>query len=116
MKKITAILACMLVCFLLFTGCTNQKDGSDQDTNLGNSVEIDDTDIEIDTEPGLDTEDNSDDVTLPDGFTYSFRDPDNADGIETFARFLVPEIRKYCDSEQGQREFTEWQDTQGKTE
>ena len=39
------------------------------------------TDIEIDTEPGLDTEDNSDNVTLPDGFTYSFRDPDNADGI-----------------------------------
>ena len=30
--------------------------------------------------------------------------------IETFARFLVPEIRKYYDSEQGQREFTEWQD------
>ena len=43
MKKITAILACMVVCFLLFTGCTNQKDGSDQDTNLGNSVEIDDS-------------------------------------------------------------------------
>lgn len=81
MKKIIAILACMLVCFLLFTGCTNQKDGSDQDTNLGNSVEIDDTDTAIDTEPGLDNEDNSDDVTLPDGFTYSFRDPDNADGI-----------------------------------
>ena len=81
MKKITAILACMLVCFLLFTGCTNLKDGDDQDTNLRNSVEIDDTDIEIDTEPGLDTEDNSDDVILPDGFTYSFRDPDNADGI-----------------------------------
>ena len=71
MKKITAILACMLVCFLLFTGCTNLKDGSDQDTNVGNSVEIDDTDIAIDTEPGLDTEDNSGDVTLPDGFTYS---------------------------------------------
>ena len=31
--------------------------------------------------------------------------------IETFARFLVPEIRKYYDSEQGQREFTEWQET-----
>lgn len=29
--------------------------------------------------------------------------------IETFARFLVPEIRKYYDSEQGQREFEEWQ-------
>ena len=81
MKKITVILACMLVCFLLFTGCTTQKDSTDQDTNLGNSVEIDDTDIAIDTEPGLDTEGNSDDVTLPDGFTYSFRDPDNADGI-----------------------------------
>ena len=35
--------------------------------------------------------------------------------IETFARFLVPEIRKYYDSEQGQREFTEWQDAQSKT-
>lgn len=81
MKKGMMILACVLVCFLLFTGCTDQNDGSDQDTNLGNSVEIDGADIEIDTEPGLDTEDNSDDVTLPDGFTYSFRDPDNADGI-----------------------------------
>ena len=79
MKKITAILACMLVCFLLFTGCTNLKDGSDQDTNVGNSVEIDDTDIDAGTKPGA--EDNSDNVTLPDGFTYSFRDPDNADGI-----------------------------------
>lgn len=81
MKKIAIILACMLVCFSLFTGCTNQKDDSNQDTNVGNSVEIDDADIKIDTEPGLDTEDNSDDVTLPDGFTYSFHDPDNADGI-----------------------------------
>ena len=32
--------------------------------------------------------------------------------IESFARFLVPEIRKYYDSEQGQKEFTEWQQTQ----
>ena len=81
MKKIAIILVCMMVCFSLFTGCTDQKNGGDQDTNVGNSVEFDDTDIEIDTEPGLDTEDNSDDVILPDGFTYSFRDPDNADGI-----------------------------------
>jgi len=36
--------------------------------------------------------------------------------IETFARFLVPEIRKYYDSEQGQREFAEWQEAVGKTE
>ena len=79
MKKITAILVCLLVCFLLFIGCTNQKDGSDQDTNVGNSVEIDDTDIDAGTKPGA--EDNSDSVSLPDGYTYSFKDPDNADGI-----------------------------------
>ena len=36
--------------------------------------------------------------------------------IGTFARFLVPEIRKYYDSEQGQRKFAEWQETQGKIE
>ena len=30
--------------------------------------------------------------------------------IESFARFLVPEIRKYYDSEQGQKEFAEWQE------
>ena len=36
--------------------------------------------------------------------------------IETFARFLVPEIRKYYDSEQGQREFAEWQEAQRKIE
>jgi len=29
--------------------------------------------------------------------------------IDSFARFLVPEIRKYYESEQGQREFAEWQ-------
>jgi hypothetical protein len=36
--------------------------------------------------------------------------------IETFARFLVPEIRKYYGREQGQRKFAEWQETQDKTE
>lgn len=36
--------------------------------------------------------------------------------IETFARFLVPEVRKYYDSEQGQREFAEWQKAASKTE
>ena len=32
--------------------------------------------------------------------------------IESFARFLVPEIRKYYDSEQGQQEFAKWQEAQ----
>ena len=81
MKKIAIILAWMLVCFSLFTGCTNQKNGDDQDTNMGNSVEFDDTDIDVDTETKPDAEDNSDSVSLPDGYTYSFKDPDNADGI-----------------------------------
>ena len=81
MKEIAIILVCMMVCFSLFTGCTDQKNGGDQDTNVGNSVEFDVTDIDVDAETRPDAEDNSDDVTLPDGFTYSFRDPDNADGI-----------------------------------
>ena len=81
MKKIAIILAWMLVCFSLLTGCTNQKNGDDQDTNMGNSVEFDDTDIDVDTETKPDAEDNSDSVSLPDGYTYSFKDPDNADGI-----------------------------------
>ena len=81
MKKFAMILTCMLVCFAVFSGCTDKKDNDDQDTNLGNSVEIDDTDIVFEVDLGPDGEDNSGDVTLPDGFTYSFRDPDNADGI-----------------------------------
>ena len=28
--------------------------------------------------------------------------------IESFARFLLPEIRKYYDSEEGQQEFQKW--------
>ena len=32
--------------------------------------------------------------------------------IESFARFLVPKIRKYYNSEQGQQEFAEWQHKQ----
>ncbi|MDU7339148.1 MAG: hypothetical protein E7L17_13660 [Clostridium sp.] len=28
--------------------------------------------------------------------------------IESFARFLLPEIRKFYASEEGQREFQEW--------
>ena len=81
MKKIMMILVCVLVCFSLFTGCTERKGNDDQDTNLGNSVEFDDTDIDVDTETKPGAEDNSDSVSLPDGYTYSFKDPDNADGI-----------------------------------
>ncbi len=81
MRNFAIILVCMLACLTLFSGCKDKKDNTDQDTNLGNSVEIDDADIDIDAETRPDGEDNSDTITLPDGVTYSFRDPDNADGI-----------------------------------
>ena len=81
MKKFMMILACVLVCFSLFTGCTNQKDGTNQDTNVGNSVEFDDTDIDIDagTKPGA--EDDPVSVSLADGYPYKFQDPGKAGGI-----------------------------------
>jgi len=34
--------------------------------------------------------------------------------IDSFARFLVPEIRKFYDSEEGQHEYAEWQKKQNK--
>ncbi|MEA5026959.1 MAG: hypothetical protein VB012_04790 [Erysipelotrichaceae bacterium] len=42
--------------------------------------------------------DQQDDIELPQEIVVSF------------ARFLVPEIRKYYESEQGQREFEEWEE------
>ena len=36
--------------------------------------------------------------------------------VESFARFLVPEIRKFYESEQGQREFAEWEAQQAQRE
>ena len=79
MKKIAITLACMLACCALFSGCTDKKGNSDQE--LGNSVEIDDTGLEIDAESKPDSEEDADSVSLPDGLTYSFKDPDNSDGI-----------------------------------
>ena len=35
--------------------------------------------------------------------------------IDSFAHFLVPEIRKFYESEQGQREFAEWEAMQEDT-
>ena len=32
--------------------------------------------------------------------------------IDEFARFLVPEIRKFYESEEGQRTFAKWQEKQ----
>lgn len=70
MKKLVIILACMLVCLCLFSGCTDNKDDSNSGTD--NAVEID-----IDGEGKGDTE-----VPGNDGIEYEFRDPENTDGIE----------------------------------
>jgi hypothetical protein len=35
--------------------------------------------------------------------------------IESFARFIVPDLRKYYEIEQGQREFKEWEERQNQT-
>ena len=36
--------------------------------------------------------------------------------IQEFARFLVPEIKKFYESEEGQKAFAEWQAEQAKGE
>ena len=77
MKKFMIAFICVLACLTLFTGCTGKKNDSQQDQERGNSVEIDDADLD-----GADIEvDTTGNPDLPEGFTYSFRDPDNADGI-----------------------------------
>lgn len=71
MKKIVIILACMLICLSLFSGCTNDKDNSNLGTGLDNAVDID-----VDAEPKGDT-----DISIDDDIVFDFKDPENADGI-----------------------------------
>ena len=77
MKKFMIAFICVLTCLTLFTGCADKKNNSQQDQERGNSIEIDDRNLD-DADIEVDTTENPD---LPEGFTYSFRDPDNADGI-----------------------------------
>ncbi len=77
MKKFMIAFICVLACLTLFTGCADKRGDNQQDQERGNSVEIDDRDLNG-TDIEVDTTENPD---LPEGFTYSFRDPDNADGI-----------------------------------
>lgn len=72
MKKLVIILACMLICLSLFSGCTDDKDNSNSGTDLGNSVDVD-----IDAEAKGDTDISIDD----DDIVFDFKDPENADGI-----------------------------------
>ena len=52
------------------------------------------------------------DVGIPKQYTKSSEVELPQTIIDEFARFLVPEIRKFYESEQGQREFAKWQEKQ----
>ncbi len=74
MKKLVIILACMLICLSLFSGCTNDKNNNNSGTDLDNAVDID---IDVDAEPKGDT-----DISIgDDDIVFDFKDPENADGI-----------------------------------
>ena len=79
MKKFVITLTCLLACLALFSGCAERKGNDEQDRD--NSVEIDILDGTDSVDDPISTDDPTGTGTLPEGFTYSFRDPDNSDGI-----------------------------------
>lgn len=75
MKKLAILMACLLACLTLFTGCTDEKSGSDQNSD-GHSF------VEVDVSDGADiTNELVGSDTLPGGITYDFADPENSAGI-----------------------------------
>lgn len=75
MKKLAILMACLLACLTLFTGCTDEKGGGDQNSDGHSSVEADVSD-------GADiTDELAGSDTLPGGITYDFVDPENSAGI-----------------------------------
>lgn len=75
MKRFAIILVCMLTCLALFAGCTDKKGDDNQDADVNNAVEVDIPDGEGNTDEPTGSD------SLPDGITYDYKDPDNADGI-----------------------------------
>ena len=75
MKKITIILACMLSCVILFTGCTGQKESGDQEPKGNSGAEAGITGKADSTDDPAGSDPSSDD------FTYNLKDPENNDGI-----------------------------------
>ena len=63
----------ILACMILLSACNNNDSGND-DSAGAKSVEIDDSAVEPDG-------DDTSDVESEGGFTYTLKDPDNADGI-----------------------------------
>lgn len=73
MKELLTIFMSILVCLILLSACNSNDSGND-DNSGAKSVEIDDSVLE----PGGDDTSN---VELDGDFTYTLKDPDNADGI-----------------------------------
>lgn len=82
MKKLAVIVICLLICVVLLTGCTDEKKDSQQNQDVGNSVEVDDNGLDINAVDDIEIDSASDTCyTLPGGIVYDFKDPSNADGI-----------------------------------
>ena len=73
MKKIVIIFISIIACLPMLSACNSGDSGND-DNGGAKSVEIDDCSLE----PGGD---DTSDVQSNGGFTYTLKDPDNADGI-----------------------------------
>lgn len=82
MKKLAAIVVCLLTCFVLLTGCTDGEKDSQQNQDVSNSVEVDANGLDSNTADNIEIDSASDTCyTLPGGIVYDFKDPSNADGI-----------------------------------
>lgn len=74
MKRISITFVCMLACLLLLVGCRNDQNGSD-DSAGAKSVEVDISEPESDNDEPSSETDSSGDIV------YSFRNPEDSDGI-----------------------------------
>ena len=72
MKNRGIILACLLICLSLFTGCMDGKNGNHSSTDSGNAVEVD---------MGV-VEKGNTNIPLDGDIDFEFKDPEDADSIE----------------------------------
>lgn len=72
MKKIPIIFVCVLACLFLLVGCRNDPSGSSDGTK---SVEVDISN------PGSNEDEPSSETDSSGDIVYSFRNPEDSDGI-----------------------------------
>ena len=79
MKKFGIILVYILICFSMFSGCTEDKGNGNPGGGLGNSVDVD---IDGAAKGSADISLGDDDISFEDDdIVFDFKDPENADGI-----------------------------------